>query len=119
MRSLLGFALAAMAVVGLGAGVGALFLGPRASESLWWAAGLAYGVQLVAFAALVATRDRGAMFWAAWGGGMLLRLGLVAFAGLWLVRAAALDPAVLLLGLAGFLFILLLLEPVFLRVERR
>lgn len=119
MRSLLGFAWAALVVVGLGAGIGELLLGSRASESLWWAAGLAYGVQLVAFAALVAARGRGAMLWAVWGGGMLLRFALVVFAGLWLVRAAALDPAVLLLGLAGFLFMLLLLEPVFLRVGRR
>ena len=65
-------------------------------------AGLAYGVQLIAFAFLLLVRRReDATIWIAFGAGMLLRLGVVLAAALWLVGYAALDPAPLLLSLVG------------------
>jgi hypothetical protein len=94
-------------------------LAPGAVVAIWWGAGLAYAVQVVAFGVLVAVRRRGMAFLAAWGGGTLLRMAVVLVAGVWLTRAAALAPAPLLLSLAGFLFVLLLLEPVFFRVGMR
>ena len=119
MRAVAGYALTGgVLVAAVAAALGAI-LAPAAGVAVWWAAGLAFVVQVVAFAALVAVRRRGMSFLAAWGGGMLMRLAVVLFAGVWLTRAAALEPAPLLLSLAGFLFVLLLLEPVFFRVGMR
>lgn len=81
---------------------------------------MAYGVQLIAFAFLLLVRRReDVTIWIAFGAGMLLRLGVVLAAALWLVGYAALDPAPLLLSLVGFLFVLLILESALFRVGMR
>lgn len=83
--------------------------------AVWLAAGLAWGVQLVAFWALLATR-RGAGFMVGWAGGMALRFAAVGAVALWLTRTESFDPGTALVSLVGFVFVLVLLEPLFLRL---
>jgi len=92
----------------------AALLGGDAAPALWIAAALAYAVQLPAFALLLGSRGRRLRFLAALAGGMMLRLGAVGV-GVLLVLKDFGPPAPLLLGLAGFVFLLLMLEPVFFR----
>lgn|GEM_PF-202681 len=103
---------AAVALLLVGVGVGT-------ASAVWFGAGLAYGLQLIAFGALLAVRDRAQLLLAGWLTGMVLRFGAVGLSIFWLSRNAVLprDPAVL--SLAGFMFLLLLLEPVFLRWDLR
>ncbi|MBI4543993.1 MAG: hypothetical protein HY703_02220 [Gemmatimonadetes bacterium] len=103
-----GAVVALAAVLLVGAGV-------EAPARVWALAGAAWLVQLGAFGALLLLRRRGRGFFLAWGGGTVLRLGVVLGVGLWLARTAPTSAAPLLLSFAGFLFLLLLLEPVFLR----
>lgn len=102
-------------LVGLAAGAGALFAGAD-PEALWLAAAVAWGVQLMAFAGLVAGRRRGLDFMVSWAGGMALRFAAVAGVAFWVTRSSALDAATALLGLVGFVMVLVLLEPLFLRL---
>jgi hypothetical protein len=116
-RAIVGYALAGAALLGAGAlGLGTL-VGPPDAAALRVAGLAAYAVQVPAFAALVGAR--GSRFFVAWGGGMLVRLGLIGGAGVWLARTQAYPAASLLVGLAGFLFALLLLEPFFFRMGLR
>lgn len=111
------FTYAAVAVVvALVGGLGAsLALGPDATRAVWFAAGVALLLQLVAFAALVAVRDNTQLFMAGWLVGLVLRFGAVGVTALWLRRDPVLDPEVALVSLVAFVFVLLLMEPVFLR----
>lgn len=119
MRSYLGYALSGAGVVALLAGLLGLALGSDSVRSVWWGAVVAYGVQLVAFAALLWYRDRREAFLAVWAAGILIRLAVVLAGAYWVMRTPALQPAPALLSLAGFLFVLLLMEPVFFFVRRR
>jgi hypothetical protein len=83
------------------------------------AAVIAYVLQLGAFAALLAVREKNHLFLAGWLGGMLLRFGVVGGMLYWSTRNAALPVTPLVLSLVGFVFMLLLLEPVFLRWDLR
>jgi hypothetical protein len=82
-------------------------------------AGLAYVVQLIAFAALLAVRDKQHVFMAGWLVGMLLRFGALGLCLFWASRTQTLPAMPLALSLAGFVFLLLMLEPVFLRWDLR
>lgn len=97
------------------AGVGTLIVEPAGVRGVWAAAGIAWLLQLVAFGMLVVNRSRANLFLASWAGGMLLRLGALAVVAYWVTRSPAWPAAVTLVTLAGILFLLLLLEPVFLR----
>ncbi|MFW5952490.1 MAG: hypothetical protein ACOCVZ_10285 [Gemmatimonadota bacterium] len=79
------------------------------------AAVLAWLVQLAAFAVLVKGRA-GLGFMAAWVSGMALRFAVVGGAAIWVIRTPERDPASLLVSLVGFVFVLVLLEPLFLRL---
>lgn len=79
------------------------------------AAAIALPVQLLAFAGLVMVRGRLNGFLAVWVGGTLLRVLVIAVTAFVAIRSGAEGLAPLLLGLAGFFFGLLLLEPVFFR----
>ncbi len=70
-------------------------------------------MQVVAFAALLRAKDEPSKFMVWWGLGILARVGIVIALGLGLSRFEGIQPAVLLLGVAGFFFGLLLLEPAF------
>jgi hypothetical protein len=76
-------------------------------------------LQLAAFASLLAVRDQTHLFMAGWLGGMVMRFGVVGLSLFWTTRTATLPTAPLVLSLVGFVFMLLLLEPVFLRWDLR
>lgn len=86
-------------------------------SSLLVAAGVALLVQVGAFALIVPAFGHATQFLLRWGLGMLARMGVVAALGLSLHRFEDLDPSVLLLAVCGFLFTLLLLEPMFFRSQ--
>jgi len=118
VRSLGAYALAAAVLVGAGALALASLLGAGARLAVVSAAVVAYVVQVVAFGSLVWLRSRGSGFFVAWGGGMLLRFAVVLVAAYVSTRVPGLPPVPLLLSLVGFLFVLLLLEPVFFRMGK-
>ncbi len=94
-------------------------LGAAAGAAVAWMAVLAWAVQLVAFALLRAARRDTRLFLTAWVGGTVVRLGLLGVVGFWVMRSRAVPAAPALLALAGSLFGLMLLEPVFFRMERQ
>jgi hypothetical protein len=110
------YAAAGAAVCVVGALAGTAFLEGADLRALRIAAALAFGIQLLAFAALVALRDAdGSLFLVGWGSGILLRFMAVGALAFWLHRTAALPLAAALVSFVAFLFVLLLMEPVFLR----
>jgi hypothetical protein len=97
----------------------AAVLSGAALQGVWLSAGVAYGLQLVAFALLLHFRDQAGTFMIGWVAGMMLRfLALFVFT-LGVTKYAAYPAAPLLLGLVGFIFVLVLLEPLFLRWDLR
>ena len=82
--------------------------------ALWVAAAVAYVVQLGAFALLLSLRRHSVGFMAGWAGGMLLRFAVIAGVAVWVTRFSGLDPATALVGLVGFVMVLVLIEPLFL-----
>ena len=119
MRAYIGYALTGAGVVAVLAGLLSWVLGVDSARSVWWAAAVAYAVQLVAFAALLGFREHRNGFLAVWAGGILARLAVVLAGAYWVTRSSTLEPAPALLSLAGFLFVLLLMEPVFFFVGLR
>lgn len=115
MRALLayGAASAVILVVLSGAVIGLV----RGAEpaAVWLAAAIAWPVQLAAFAALLNTRG-GPSFMVGWATGIALRFGAVGAVAVWLTRTEVFDPAAALVSLVGFVFVLVLLEPLFLRL---
>ena len=91
------------------------WLSPSARTGLLVAALVAYPVQMLAFFLLVRNWGQTKRFMIVWVGGTVVRMGVILVAALVLTRVTALPPAPTLLGLAGFFFGLLLLEPLFLR----
>ena len=65
---------------------------------------------------MVGSRRRGRDFLVSWASGMLLRFAVIAGLAFWVTRRTSLDPAVTLLSLVGFVFLLVVLEPAFLRL---
>ncbi len=115
MRPLLSYA-AASAVILTGLAAGVIVLVDAAEPAaVWLAAGIAWPVQVVAFWALLASRG-GPGFMLSWAAGIALRFGAVGAVALWLTRTGAYDPATGLVSLVGFVFVLVLLEPLFLRL---
>ncbi len=94
---------------------GVLVVDAGARPGLLVAAGAAWVLQLAAFAGLLAVRDRPELFLLGFVGGMLLRLGMVVGAGLWLRATALFPPLPTMIGFVTFLFGLLLLEAVYVR----
>jgi len=119
VKALLGYGFCGSLLVALASLVVVRLVPPASGPAIWWAAGLALGIQILAFAALVLARRRGLALLAAWGGGTLFRFAAVLVVAVWAAKSGSLPPAPLLLGLTGFLFVLLMLEPIFLRVGIR
>jgi len=85
-------------------------------RGILWAAGVAWVVQGFAFGLVVGLRDRKQGLLMAMAGGTAARLGSLGAAGIVVtVVETELGAGALLLGLAGFLFVLVLLEALFLR----
>jgi len=79
------------------------------------AAAVAWPIQIVAFGILMANRFELKRFLIAWVAGTLVRMALIGIAAVALTRWTTVAMVPTLLGLAGFFFGLLLLEPVFFR----
>lgn len=90
------------------------FLDGIGRRSLLVAASIAWPVQVAAFGMLLRVREDPSKFMLWWGLGILVRMGIVIAIGLALSKLEGIQPSVLLLGVAGFFFGLLLLEPAFL-----
>jgi hypothetical protein len=115
LKAWLLYAAVAAAVTLLGAGLGTLLVTPGSVGAVWFSAGLAYLLQLAAFAALVLVRERHELFLLGWGVGLVLRFGAVGVVAVWLSRNPVLPARATLVSLVAFVFVLLLLEPLFLR----
>lgn len=113
------YALAGLAATVLVAGIVSAVVSGSSLRAVWFSAGLAYGLQLVAFAGLLVVRDQAHRFLVGWLLGMALRFGAVGGVAWWLSRSAALPREAALVSLAAFVFLLLLLEPLFLRWDMR
>lgn len=115
MKAWLTYAAAGALVTLAGAGVGSLLAPNGAVGAVWFAAALAYVLQLVAFAALVAVRGRNELFLVGWLAGLVLRFGALGVVAFWLSRTPVFPRAAALVSLVSFVFLLLMLEPLFLR----
>ena len=93
------------------------FLDGAGRSGLLLAAVVAVPVQIVAFALLYRFRGEVNAFLAAWVGGTLVRMAVLGAFAFALVRSGADGAIPALLGLAGFFFGLLLLEPFYFRLE--
>jgi hypothetical protein len=82
------------------------------------AAAIAIPVQVVAFAVLNRYHGQLNGFLAAWIGGTMLRMVVLAVVAFVVIRGGTDGAVPMLLALAGFFFGLLLLEPVCFRVEQ-
>jgi hypothetical protein len=91
------------------------WLSPSARTGILVAALVAYPIQMLAFFLLVRFWNERKRFLLVWVGGTVVRMMVILVAALTLTRKDGLPPAPTLLGLAGFFFGLLLLEPLFLR----
>jgi len=105
------YLLATVFLVGGTVGVGWPFVGPEARIGLLVAAGVAILVQVPTFGVLAAARPGEPGYLLAWGGGTLVRFGVVGGGAFAIARMDGVDLTVALLALAGLLFALLLLEP--------
>jgi hypothetical protein len=102
VKAWLQYAVAGLVVTGLGVLVASALAGPETLGAVIFAAGLAYGVQLAAFALLVLVRDRGSMVLAGWVGGMVLRFLVVGVVAVWLSRSPVMPVKPALLSLVAF-----------------
>ncbi len=93
------------------------FLGPAARRGVVTAAAIALPVQVAAFGLMVRYRRRFSRFLAVWAGGTLVRMAIVVVVAVLVTRAHAEGAVTLLFALAGFFFVLLLLEPLYFRLE--
>lgn len=118
-RAWAAYAAAGLVATAVLAGAVILLLGRERALAVGFAAALAYGLQLAAFALLLALRPHAQLFTVAWLGGMILRFGALGACAFWLSRTGALPLATTLLAFVGFVFVLLLLEPVFMRWDLR
>lgn len=115
MKVWVAYAGAGLVVVAVGAGLGTMLVSSSAVGAVWFAAVLAWVLQLIAFAALLAVRERPELFLVGWLSGLVLRFGAVGVVAYWLSRSGVLPLAPALVSLVAFVFVLLLMEPLFLR----
>lgn len=119
MRAMLAYAGVSACLLVLAAGGLSLLLDPAGSRSVWLAAVVAWAVQVASFGMLVVAAGDGGRFMVGWAGGMALRMAAVVAMAVWVVRFGGLPAAPLLLSLVGFVFVLVLVEPLFLRMMKR
>jgi len=115
MRAWLAYAGLALLIGVVGVALAAL-VGPAATvRAVMFAAVLAWGVQVVAFAALVYVRGDNDRFMIAWLAGIVLRFAAVGVVAFWVTRSGVFPPSPTLVSLVAFVFVMLMLEPLFLR----
>lgn len=93
------------------------FLDSSARGGVLVAAAIALPVQLSAFTLLIRYRGQLNGFLAAWVGGTFLRMCVIAVTAFVVIRSGTEGGVPMLLALTGFFFGLLLLEPIYFRVE--
>jgi hypothetical protein len=98
-----------------GAALGSRLVPPEGMRAVWFAAALVYALQLAAFAALIAVRERKELFVIGWLGGLVARFAAVGAVAFWLSREPVFPLETTLVSMVSFVFVLLLLEPLFLR----
>jgi hypothetical protein len=91
------------------------FLDAAARTGVLVAAAIALPIQVAAFAVLIRYLGELNGFLAAWVGGMMVRMLVVAVVAVAAIRTGTEGAVPMLLALVGFFFGLLLLEPVYLR----
>ncbi len=119
LRAWIAYAVTGALVIAVSALVVAQLGGAGIGKAVWLSAAFAYGLQAIAFALLLLVRDQTPLFMAGWLGGMVLRFAAVGGLAFYASRYTTLPLEALLLSLVGFVFLLLLLEPVFLRWDLR
>jgi len=117
MSPWLKYSASGVGTVAVGVGILWPFLDAAGRNGVLIAAAVALTVQIAAFAVLMHFRGRTTGFLAAWAGGMAVRMVAVAMVAVGVVKSGMEGGVPTLLSLAGFFFGLLLLEPVFFRVE--
>lgn len=118
-KAWLTYAAAGLILVALIAIVAASFQQGADRRAVFVGAAVAYVLQLIAFGLLLSVRDKQPLFLAGWLGGMVLRFGALGICLFWASRSEALPRTPLAISLVGFVFVLLMLEPVFLRWDLR
>jgi hypothetical protein len=116
MLAYAGVALAVVLAVVAGA---QWFAEPPARGAIMLSAAVAFALQLLAFAVLVVVRGRGSLFTVGWAAGMALRFMGLAGMAFWVTRRDAPAAEAALVSLVGVMFVLVLLEAIFLRWEIR
>jgi hypothetical protein len=119
LRAWIAYAVTGGLVIAVAALLVSLLGGAEVRRAVWLSAGFAYALQTIAFAMLLLVRDRTELFMAGWLGGMIMRFAAVGGVAFYASRYTTLPLGALLLSLVGFVFLLLLLEPVFLRWDLR
>ncbi len=119
LRAWTAYSLTALVVTAVAAVLISLVGGAGITKAVWLSAGFAFALQTLAFTMLLLVRDRTELFMAGWLGGMVLRFAAVGGLAFYASRYTTLPLAALLLSLVAFVFLLLLLEPVFLRWDLR
>ena len=115
MKAWLAYAAVGGAVTLVGAVLGSLLVSDTSVSAVWFAAALAYPMQLAAFAVLLAVRGRTDLFMLGWLGGLVFRFVTLFVVAWWLSRSPVFPREAALLSLVAFVFVLLMLEPLFLR----
>jgi hypothetical protein len=93
------------------------FLDPAGRRGVVIAGAVALPIQVTAFWALLRFRGQLNGFLAAWVGGTLLRMLVIAAVAVYAIRSSVEGAVPMLLALAGFFFGLLMLEPMYFKPE--
>ena len=113
------YAGAALVILAAANGVMFPWLDGPGRAGLLVASAITFPVQVLAFALLLRYAARPAEGLVAWIGAAVARMAIVIAVGLAVTLFPGLSPATTLLGCAGFFFVLLVLEPVFLAARDR
>lgn len=113
LRALQFAGVSAVVVLGVAWAITAIAVDPAVSRAVWTSAALAFGVQLVTFVIAWPFLAKNPLM--GWGLGSLLRLFTLVLYALIGVRSFGLAAAPALLSLAGFFFVSMLLESLFLK----
>lgn len=119
MKALGLYSAAGMGIVVLVTAGAWTFLGDAGRESMLTAALIAWPLQVGFFALLKRAQGEPGRFLMWWAAGILGRMAVVVAAGIVVGRLGGVEPDVLIMSLAGFLFALLLLEPLFLNLREQ
>lgn len=115
MRTWLSYAVVSLVVLLALAGTAAWLASEEAAPAVWFGAAIAWLLQQASFAALVGVRERAELFLIGWAAGIAVRFGAVGVMAFWLARDEFVPRAPALYSLVTFVFVLLLMEPLFLR----